>query len=306
MFLSSVLLFSALLPRSAHAAPQGSYGASNCKPMPGDPHWPSDSDWASLNKSVSGKLLAPVPPASVCFPSPGKFVLPAQSAACAEVAASWDNSTYHAAHPFSHDWPLYQDDACLPTDLYNKSDATCDFTRFPKYVIDADTVEDVQAGVKFAAKTGVRLVVRATGHDFLGRSTAPGSLVIRTRNILGLQYVPSFTPEKCAKSSLAGKPALTIAAGHVMRELYAFSKQYGVTPVAGADKNVGIGGWMSGGGHSFISADFGLGVDSVIEMKVVIPSGDYVTANECENPDLFWALRGVSLTGWCPLRKRLN
>jgi FAD/FMN-containing dehydrogenase len=37
---------------------------------------------------------------------------------------------------------------------------------------------------------------------------------------------------------------------------------------------------------------YGLGVENVLEMEVVTPNGDIVTANTESYPDLFWALRG--------------
>lgn len=47
-----------------------------------------------------------------------------------------------------------------------------------------------------------------------------------------------------------------------------------------------------GGGHSFASNTYGLGVDNVEQMRVVLPNGTYVTANRCQNQDMFFALRG--------------
>lgn len=35
-----------------------------------------------------------------------------------------------------------------------------------------------------------------------------------------------------------------------------------------------------------------MGADNLIEATVVIPSGEVVTTNACQHPDLFWALRG--------------
>lgn len=71
-----------------------------------------------------------------------------------------------------------------------------------------------------------------------------------------------------------------------------------LTLVGGADPDVGIGGWTGGGGHSPVSAMFGLGADNVIEMQVVTADGEFKVLNgECEDEgerDLFWALRGVS------------
>jgi hypothetical protein len=39
-------------------------------------------------------------------------------------------------------------------------------------------------------------------------------------------------------------------------------------------------------------SEYGLGVDNVLQAKIVTPSGDLLTLNPCHNPDLFWALRG--------------
>jgi FAD/FMN-containing dehydrogenase len=57
--------------------------------------------------------------------------------------------------------------------------------------------------------------------------------------------------------------------------------------------SVGIGGYLTGGGHSPINAIYGTGANQVLEMDVVTASGDMLTVNECQNTDLFWALRGV-------------
>jgi hypothetical protein len=52
------------------------------------------------------------------------------------------------------------------------------------------------------------------------------------------------------------------------------------------------GGWVQGGGHGFFSNRFGLGVDNVLELEVVLPNGAVVIANAESYQDLFWALRG--------------
>src|SRR5271156_1782152 len=122
-------------------------------------------------------------------------------------------------------------------------------------------------------------------------STAPNSLSIWTHNIRGLRYHGYFQPQG-SKSRYEG--ALTIAAGHQMREIYAKAAQNGRIIVGGMDPNVGIGGYITGGGHSPISGHYGLAADQVLEMEMVTPNGDFITANEAINTDLFWAMRGVS------------
>jgi hypothetical protein len=39
-------------------------------------------------------------------------------------------------------------------------------------VIDAHTKEHVQAGVSFARENNIRLIIRNTGHDFIGKPTS--------------------------------------------------------------------------------------------------------------------------------------
>ena len=41
-----------------------------------------------------------------------------------------------------------------------------------------------------------------------------------------------------------------------------------------------------------MSPAYGLAVDNLLEVDVVLANGNLVTANKCLNQDLFWALRG--------------
>ena len=47
----------------AHASP---YGYTNCKNIPSDLGWPGPEDWAQLNETVDGRLIATVPIAKYC------------------------------------------------------------------------------------------------------------------------------------------------------------------------------------------------------------------------------------------------
>lgn len=49
---------------------------------------------------------------------------------------------------------------------------------------------------------------------------------------------------------------------------------------------------MQGGGHGPAVHDHGLGADQVLEARVVLANGQIVTASACQNPDLFFAIRG--------------
>lgn len=150
----SVQVLPALHLPVVYAAPTHQY----CKPQPGDQHWPSQVAWQRLNASVSGRLYIPTPPGAVCHPSWPQY----NNASCRNLAKNgWSETQFHALNPVSVD---YNDMTCLPN-----ADAPCSSAGYPRYVLEAENEEDVQYGVAFAQKTGVRLVVKGTGHDFPGR-----------------------------------------------------------------------------------------------------------------------------------------
>ena len=57
----------------------------------------------------------------------------------------------------------------------------------------------------------------------------------------------------------------------------------------------GIAGFTLGGGFGWVHRKIGLGCDSLKSATVVTADGNLVTANEADNRDLFWGLRG---SGW--------
>lgn len=80
-----------------------------------------------------------------------------------------------------------------------------------------------------------------------------------------------------------------------MYDVYKATDAHNTTVTGGGAKSVTLGGYITGGGHSALSQAFGLAADNVLQMEVVTPKGDILTVNEDQHPDLFWALRGVSL-----------
>lgn len=78
-----------------------------------------------------------------------------------------------------------------------------------------------------------------------------------------------------------------------MGDLNLLAHQEGLYILSGGSHSVGVAGYLGGGGHSALSPTFGLGADNVLEVEIISPSGEFLTLNECQNQDLFWAVRGV-------------
>lgn len=121
------------------------------------------------------------------------------------------------------------------------------------------------------------------------RSSASDALSIQTHKMRGL------TLRRGDSRALArgGIASVTTQAGERMVDVYRFASANNLTIVGGSDPHVGIGGWISYGGHGPVSAYYGLGADQVLEMELVTADGMLRTVNETSDADLFWALRGV-------------
>lgn len=159
------------------------------------------------------------------------------------------------------------------------------------YAVAAETTADIAAAVNFARETGVRLVVKGTGHDYQGRSSAADSLLIWTHNMRDITLHDDFRPAGTGWSR--GVPAITVGAGTRWLEAYLAAGRRGWYVQGGGCTSVGAaGGFTQGGGFGSFSKRFGTAAGNLLEAEVVTADGRVMIANEARHSDLFWALRG--------------
>jgi FAD/FMN-containing dehydrogenase len=132
--------------------------------------------------------------------------------------------------------------------------------------------------------------------------TAPNSLSIWVHNMNGITFQDKYTPQGCKRPIESA--AITFAAGTEMGELNQAANSKNLTILSGGQESVGYGGYATGAGHAALSPTYGLAADNILEMEIVSPGGDILTINECQNQDLFWAMRGVRLLQALYLRLR--
>ncbi|KAF2005238.1 FAD binding domain-containing protein [Amniculicola lignicola CBS 123094] len=274
--LKSLFLPEALLPFSPGSS-------SRCKVYPGDKNWPSDEAWNKLNELTGDRLLSkPEPQGSICYPG-AHF----DAAKCANITAVWSRSYTHMDDPIEMFTPVAQGMTCMPPNVFDSGN--CTRGGFPLYVLNATKPEHVQLGVNFARNTGVRLVVKNTGHDFLGKSGGQDALSIWTHWFKDIDYIENYVDKRLGYSG----PAFKAGVGVQAFEIYKAAREKLKVVVGGEGETVGIfGGYIQGGGHSPLSSLYGTGADQVLAYEVVTADGEFVTASSTSNPDLFWAMRG--------------
>ncbi|GJE86543.1 FAD-binding domain-containing protein [Phanerochaete sordida] len=256
-------------------------------------------DLAALNASVGGHLHLATPFALPCFSSfQGKSVSP-DPVECDAIQANYTDSVMRSEHfgaMMNSQWETCQatSSGCLldvtdPVDPAAYQHRDCEIGNIPPAYVEVQSVEHIQAAYNFSRKTGIRLSVKNKGHDYKGRSSGRNTLSLWVSHLNAdlMSFNESFTPEHCD----ASYKAITIGTGVGMQQLYAFADKHSVTAIGGYHKTVATG-YFLGGGHSILSPVYGLGVDRVVQIKVVTPDGHLRTASECQDSDLFWALRG--------------
>ncbi|MFT3698915.1 MAG: FAD-binding protein [Kofleriaceae bacterium] len=210
-------------------------------------------------------------------------------------AVDWNELRAHVSKlvqpgaPIATDNPFAREDDVSGTQSAGWIDAWQPATS--AYAVVAHNARDVSEAVQFAAAHHQKLVVKGTGHDYLGRSTAPNSLMVWTHEMRDIDVIAAFVPHGCQTA-----PVQAVSLGAGVRWLEAYhavsidSHRYvqggGCTSVGAA------GGFLQGGGFGSYSKNFGVAAASLLEAEVVTADGQIRIANACSEPDLYWALRG--------------
>ncbi|KAL4940074.1 hypothetical protein BDV06DRAFT_230588 [Aspergillus oleicola] len=260
--------------------------AGKCKTTPDDPSWPSIADWAALNKSIDGTLIKTSPAASSCYPG-NPF---SSSTNCTDVTNHWSYAAYHASWPESIDYSIFTNHSCLPPGVngYTK-ERGCTIGALPAYIVNATNEHQIATAMKWANDRDIRIVVKGTGHDMNGRSTGANALSIWTHNLKHIEHNPTWhIPGTNRTVDVA-----ILGSGNNWGSAYTVIHEVNRTLVGGEDASVGLGGLISNGGHGLLSSTLGLASDSVYQVTVVTANGTILIANDAQNQDIFWAVRGA-------------
>ncbi|KAH8742475.1 hypothetical protein F5883DRAFT_596362 [Diaporthe sp. PMI_573] len=267
---------------------------AECKCTPEDSCWPVAAEWDSFNDTISGNLIKTIPAGSVCYPAQPNY----NPDSCNEVISNWTTWIFHSTNPASSPSakgcdPIYPNGTSINGDAH-AGDKGCHLGPLPVYVVKATRASDIQQALTFAKKNNIRVIVKNTGHSGVPRSTGYGSMSIWTHNLQETVFHEKFQPASCTTNATwkGSQMAITVGAGVKDGQLFEFAENNNAVAVGGTNIDVGVAGWATGGGHGFLTGEYGQGADNILEAAVVTPNGDLITANECQNEDIYWAIRG--------------
>ncbi|PMD44738.1 FAD binding domain-containing protein [Hyaloscypha variabilis F] len=154
----------------------------------------------------------------------------------------------------------------------------------PACVFTPTSPRDLSAGLQIIKSYDCHFAVRSGGHGIsAGWSNSDGGVTID----LG-----SFNSVELLKDESEGERIARVGTGARWGDVYAALEPFGVAPVGGRSADVGVGGFILGGGISHLSRRYGWAMDNVKNFEVVLANGSIANINLDSAPDLFWALRG--------------
>jgi FAD/FMN-containing dehydrogenase len=151
--------------------------------------------------------------------------------------------------------------------------------RRPRLIARCADAAGVMTAVKFASEQKLLVAIRGGGHNAGGLGVCDEGLVI---DLSPMNYV-RVDPKK--KTVLTGGGALWRDVDHA-------THGFGLAVPAGIVSTTGVAGLTLGGGIGYLTRRYGLTIDNLLAVDMVLADGRFVTASAKENTDLFWAVRG--------------
>ena len=149
----------------------------------------------------------------------------------------------------------------------------------PQLIARCADVADVIAAVQFGRDNQMLTAIRGGGHNGAGLGTCDDGLVIDLSRMKGIRVNPAAR-------------AVRVEAGCVWGDVDHATHAFGMAVPCGFISTTGVAGLTLGGGIGYLTRQYGLTIDNLLSVDIVLADGSFVTASAEENSDLFWAVRG--------------
>lgn len=150
----------------------------------------------------------------------------------------------------------------------------------PSCILYPQSAQEVAAIVKILNKNDENFAIKSGGHNANKYfASIDGGPLISTK------YLNEVTFDRTSMTVRCGP-------GNDWQDVQEALQPAGVTVVGGRIGEVGVGGYIVGGGLSFLSTEYGWAANNVVEFEVVLHNGTIVTASKDSHADLYGALKG--------------
>ena len=151
--------------------------------------------------------------------------------------------------------------------------------RKPRLIAKCTDAADVMAAVRMAKANGLRVSIRGGGHNAAGLGVCDDGLVI------------DLAPMKYVRVDPSSRTVL-VGGGCKWSDVDHATHAFGLAVPSGIISSTGVAGLTLGGGMGHLTRKYGLTIDNLLSVDMVLADGSFVVASAEENADLFWAVRG--------------
>src|SRR3984957_3125342 len=125
---------------------------------------------------------------------------------------------------------------------------------------------EFRLAVSFARENELVVAVRGGGHNGAGLGTCDDGMVIDLSQMKGVRFDPSA-------STIRAEPGCT------QGDVNHLGQSFGVAVPAGVVSTTGIAGLTLGGGTGYLTRKYGLTIDNLLAVDMVLADGSFVAAN---------------------------
>jgi len=151
--------------------------------------------------------------------------------------------------------------------------------RRPAVIVQCAAAADVPPAISFARDHGLEISIRGAGHNIAGNAVCDNGVMI------------DFSKMRTVRVD-AGKRFAQVEPGATLNDVDRATQDHGLATPLGINSTTGIAGLTLGGGFGWLTRKYGMTIDNLVSVDLVMADGAPMRASDRKNPDLFWAVRG--------------
>ena len=170
----------------------------------------------------------------------------------------------------------------MPSDLnYDESRKVYNsmIDKHPALIAQCVDSADVISAVNFGRENNLTIAIRGGGHNGAGLGICDDGLVVDLSRMRGIRVD-------------AQAHTVRVEGGCTWGDVDHATHPFGLAVPTGIISTTGVGGLTLGGGLGYLSRRYGLTIDNLLSVDIVLADGRFVTTDANQNSDLFWAVRG--------------